>query len=566
MLFSLINTVQDKMKNRFRLTIGISLLAVLLTACGSSAPGTAAEEHTITGDEVSDANAETQLPKEGEERKELFVSLGGEPNDGFDPTVRWGNHDTLLFQSSLLVYDNNMNLQSDLAAGYTVSDNGLEYTFKLREDARFSDGQQFTAEDVVFTFEKAAKTSLFIDYSNLESVRALDDFTAVFTLHEAQSIFPHLVLRQGIVPAHLYTEETYSENPVGTGPFKLVRWDRGQQVIAERNPYYHGKQPYFEKITFAFLSEDASLAAAKSGTVDVIMSSPVLETGDIPGMKLHVVEALDARGICLPTLPVGAVTREDGKMVGNYVTSDIAIRKAVNLAIDRQLMVDGVLNGYGQKAYTECDNAPWGNPEAAFDDNNPEEAAKVLESAGWIDQDGDGIREKNGIKAEFKILYPASDSTRQSLAVVVADMLRNIGIKANPEGHSMDEILTMVYADPYVIGTGEMNPMVSYKQYSSKFAGKSTNNSMYYSNPTTDDYFAKALAATDQELANELWKSAQWDGEDGTSGRGKAPAAWLVNLDHLYYANEHLDIGNQRLHGHGTTWQLVRNIEEWKWN
>lgn len=553
------------MKNTFRLTIGLSLLAMLLTACGTNAPATAAEEQSITGDEVSAAGGEAQLPEAGEERKELYVSLGGEPDDGFDPTIQWGNHDTLLFQSSLLAYDNDMNLQNDLAAGYTVSDNGLEYKFKLREDARFSDGEQFTAEDVVFTFEKAAQTSLFIDYSNLESVRAEDDFTVVFTLHEAQSIFPHLVLRQGIVPAHLYTEETYSENPVGTGPFKLVRWDRGQQVITERNPYYHGKEPYFEKITFAFLSEDASLAAAKSGTVDVIMSSPVLEIGAIPGMTLHVVQALDARGICLPALPAGAVTREDGKMVGNDVTSDIAIRKAVNLAINRQMMVDGVLNGYGQKAYTECDSAPWGNPEAVFEDNNQEEAAKVLEAAGWIDQDGDGIREKNGLKAEFKILYPAADSTRQALSVVAADMLRSAGINAQPEGHSWDEIFTMMYANPFMFGTGEMSPMVSYKQYSSKFAGISTNNAMYYSNPVTDDYFAKALAATDQELANELWRSAQWDGETGTSGQGEAPSAWLVNLDHLYYADEHLDIGNQRLHGHGTTWQLVRNIEEWKW-
>lgn len=543
----------------------LCLFVFSMTACSAKSSTPAAGEKKPSDHKLLDGAETDEVTEDVNNRKELFVSLGGEPGDGFDPTVRWGNHDTLLFQSSLLIYDLKMNLKGDLAEGYTVSEDGLTYTFQLRDDVKFSDGQPFTAKDVVFTFEKAAKSNTFIDYSNLAAVRADGDFKVIFTLNETQSIFPHLVMRQGIVPAYFYNEDTYSENPVGTGPFKLVQWDRGQQVIAVRNPYYYGQQPYFEKVTFAFLSEDASLAAAKAGTVDAIMTTPILAAGEIPGMDLYAIKAMDARGICFPTVPAGAVTREDGKLVGNDVTSDIAIRKAVNLALNRQMLLEGVLNGYGGKAYTECDGAPWSNPDAVFTDHDIEQAIEILEAAGWIGVDEDGIREKNGIKAEFKIIYPASDSTRQALAIVAADMLKPAGINAQPEGHSWDEIFAVLYNNPFVFGTGEMNPMVSYKQYSTYYAGVGSNNTMYYSNPMTDSYFAKALTAADQETANDFWRNAQWDGTTGTAMYGEAAMAWMVNLDHLYYVNENLDIGNQRMHGHGTTWQFVRNIEEWKW-
>jgi peptide/nickel transport system substrate-binding protein len=295
------------------------------------------------------------------------------------------------------------------------------------------------------------------------------------------------------------------------------------------------------------------------------MTTPVLATGNIPGMELHAFAAADARGIAFPTLPKDSVKRDDGQPVGNDVTSDIAIRKAANIALDRQMLLNGVLNGYGAKAYTECDSLPWGSPDAAFKDNDIPGAIRILEEAGWVDVDGDGVREKNGLRAAFKVVYPSTDSTRQALAVAASDMLKPIGIEARPEGHSWDEIFTMLYDHPFVFGIGEMNPTVSYKQYSSNFAGMGTNNTMYYSNSVTDDYFARALRAVDQDEANDLWQKAQWDGVTGTSLNGESPMAWLVNLDHLYYINEKLDVGTQRIHGHGTTWQLARNIETWKW-
>ncbi|MDR0642198.1 MAG: ABC transporter substrate-binding protein [Treponema sp.] len=497
------------------------------------------------------------------ERKELAVALSLEPEEGFDPTVSWGNHEILVFQSPLLTYGLDMNLKGELAKSYSVDSTGKVYTFELQEDVKFSDGEPFTAEDVVFTLKKAARTSTFVDYDALEDVRADGDYRVIVTLNKVQSTFPNELVRQGIVPAHAYNEDTYPREPIGTGPYVLKQWDRGQQVITERNPYYFKNTPYFEKITFAFLSEDASLAAAKAGTVDIAMTTPVLATVQIPGMRLESYKASDARGISFPVLKRGVVKREDGLAVGNDVTSDAAIRRAVNYMVDRQTLVEHVLNGFGQVQYTESDNLAWENPEAFITDNNPEEAARILDEAGWADTDGDGIREKNGLKAEFNILYPSVDGTRQAIAVVFADMVKPLGIKVNVEGLSWDQLFLRCYEDPSVLGTGQLSPMTGYKLYSSHYAGNGFNNVAYYSNPVVDNYFEQAMAATDTTYG--FWKKAQWDGLTGTSIKGDAVFIWFLSVDHLYYVNEKLFIGEQRLHGHGTQWQIVHSIENWKW-
>jgi peptide/nickel transport system substrate-binding protein len=496
--------------------------------------------------------------------KELSVAVSLEPEEGFDPTVSWGNHEVFLFQSSLLTYGLDMNLTGELAESYSVDSTGRVYTLTLRRDAVFSDGEPFTAEDVVFTFKKAAQTSTFIDYAALEDVRADGDHQVIFTLNRVEATFPNLLARQGIVPAHAYNEETYPENPIGTGPYMLKQWDRGQQVITERNPYYFRNTPYFEKITFVFLSEDAALAAAKAGAVDIAMTTPVLATVEVPGMRLEAYKAADIRGIGFPVLKRGAVKRTDGAVVGNDVTSDVAIRRALNYAVDRRAIVEYVLNGHGQVQYTENGGLAWENPEAHIADNDLEEARRILEAAGWVDADGDGVREKNGLRAEFSVLYPSSDGTRQAVAVVFADMVKSLGIRVNAEGLSWDQLFLRWYEEPAVLGTGQPSPLTGYKLYASRYAGTGYDNTSYYSNSAVDAYFEQAMNAA-ADTTYSFWKKAQWDGVTGTSARGDAVFVWLLSVDHLYYVKDNLFIGEQRLHGHGTQWQIVLNIEDWKW-
>lgn len=509
------------------------------------------------------SNEKTEKASETNSNKdELVLAIGGEPDDGFDPTTGWARYGNPLFQSTLLNMDQNFQVKGDLAKDYKVSEDGLVWTVKIRKDAKFSDGKEVTANDIVFTYKTAKSNDSIVDLTNVKAINKEDDYTVHFILKKPQSTFIHTLTSLGIVPEHAYGKK-YKENPIGSGPYKLVQWNKGQQLIVEENPYYYGKKPYFKKITFLFLSEDAAFAAAKSGQADVVSVPATLADEKIKGMKLTAINSVDNRGIMFPYVPSGEKTN-DGLPIGNDVTADSAIRKAINIGIDRKKLVQGVLNGFGTPAYSVADHLPWWNEKTVFEDNNVKEAKRILNEAGWKEQ-SDGIRSKNGLKAEFTLYYPADDQIRQSLSMAVADMVKPLGIKVTTQGKSWSEIEKVMFSNPVLMGWGSMDPLEMYNLYSSKTKGFDYYNSNYYSNPTVDQYMEKALAANTQEEANKYWKKAQWDGKTGFSAKGDAPWAWLVNIKHLYFVRENLDIGKQKIQPHDHGWPITENITDWKW-
>ncbi|MFD4816281.1 ABC transporter substrate-binding protein [Peribacillus butanolivorans] len=510
-------------------------------------------------DQSGDANGEGIQKK----KDELVMAFGSEPEAGFDPTTGWGRYGSPLFQSTLLKRDNKLNIVNDIATSYKVNEDGKVWTVILRKDVKFSDGQPLTADDVVFTFETATKNGSVVDLNGMDKVEAMDDYTVKFTLKEPQSTFVNSLVGTGIVPKHAYGAD-YAENPIGSGPYQLVQWDKGQQLIIKANPEYYDKKSYFKKITFLFLNEDASFAAAQAGKVDLAYIPAAFSNQEVPGMRLESVKTVDNRGIVFPFIKSGDFT-EDGLPIGNDVTADPAIRHAINIGVDRKALVDGVLEGRGTPAYTSVDGLPWWNPDTVIKDADLDGARKLLKEAGWKDTDGDGILEKDSLKAEFTLYYLASDAIRQSLAISVADMIEPLGIHIKLEGGSWDIIEKKMYSNAVLLGWGSHDPHEMYNIYSSKFAGVDYYNTGFYQNKTVDGYFEKALRATSETEAIEFWKKAQWDGTTGLSANGDAPWAWLVNIDHLYLVKDGLDIGEQRIHVHGHGWPATDNIVEWKW-
>ena len=541
--------------NKFRRVIvkkiAISLLCITMLASSLLLGGCSSKQAENSQSEVKEA------------KKELVLALGSEPEGGFDPINGWGRYGSPLFQSTLLKRDQDMNIINDLATGYEVSEDGLTWTVSIREDAKFSDGQPLTSEDVVFTFEKLMESSSTVDLTFVDSVTSKSDYSLEFKLKSPRSTFISNLIATGIVPKKSYTSEYY-QNPIGSGPLVLVQWDKGQQIIVKPNENYYGQKPNFDKITFLFLEEDAAFAAAKAGQLDMTAIPPSYASQKIEGMKLTEVSSVDNRGIMFPTVKSGEADA-DSNPIGNDVTSDLAIRQAINVALDRQAIVDGVLEGYGTKAYSICDKMPWWNEETVTTDNDVDLAKKILADGGWIDADGDGISEKDNIKAEFNLVYPSGDQLRQSLAMVVADMVKPIGINIVIEAKTWDEIEAVLHKDAILMGWGSQDPLEMYNVYSSKMKGVEWYNPGYYENQKVDEYMEKALQARSEEEANEYWKKAQWDGETGLSGKGDVPWVWLVNRSHLYLVNDKLDIGKQQIQPHGHGWPLTSNIEQWKW-
>ncbi|MDD9269030.1 ABC transporter substrate-binding protein [Paenibacillus sp. GCM10023248] len=540
------------MKQRWAALSMALALAIGLTACKSDKPQPQPSAQTTPTAQTAHSA-----------KTELVLAIGGEPETGFDPTTGWGRYGSPLFQSTLLKRDSGMNITNDLATGYEVSADGTVWTVKLRQGAKFSDGKPVTSADVQYTYQAAAASGSSVDLSNVRSVEAPDELTVKFTLKEPQSTFAQMLVSTGIVPKHAHGKE-YAMKPIGSGPYKLVQWDRGQQLIVEANENYYGTKPFFQKLTFLFLGEDAAFAAAKAGTVDMAAIPAAFSKQAVSGMELIAARTVDNRGIMFPYVKSGGKTKE-GYPIGNDVTADRAIRQAINLALDRKALVQGVLEGHGTPAYTLNDGLPWFNPEAVIPDADMPAAIKLLADNGWHDTDGDGIVEQGGLKAEFSLLYPSSDVTRQSLAIASADMLKPLGIKVQAEGKSWSEIEKLMHANPVLLGWGSHDPLEMYNVYSSKFGGVEYYNPGYYSNSMVEDYMTKALRATGEQEAWSYWKKAQWDGATGLSAKGDAPWTWLVNMDHLYLVKAGLDVGKKKIHPHGHGWPVTDNIEEWRW-
>lgn len=527
------------------LSVAVAVVVLVSAACGGGAPG---------GDAPAPAPTELRL------------AIGGESEDGLDPTLGWGRYGSPLFQSTLLTRDADLSITNDLATGHSVSADGLVWTVDIRGDARFSDGTPVTAQDVAYTFTAASRSGGRTDVTVLREAVATDADTVELRLTEPQSTFVNRLVSLGIVPEHAHGPD-YAGNPVGSGPFRFVQWDRGQQLIVERNDDYYGPKPAFQRVVFVFTGEDATMAAATAGQVHMAAVPSSLASAEVAGMRLVPVTSVDNRGIMFPYVPDTGETTPAGLPIGNDVTSDRAIRQAVNHAIDRKALVDGVLEGYGSPATGPVDGLPWYEPSSAIIGNDPDRARSILDAAGWVDGDGDGIRERAGARAAFTLLYPAQDTMRQGLSLSVADMLRPIGIEVAANGVSWDVIDTRLHADAVLLGWGSHDPTEMYNLYSSRHAGVELWNPGFYANPAVDAHLDAALDATDPQTATAHWRAAQMD----ANGQGFGPAAdaawaWLVNLQHTYYVDDCLDIGRQQIEPHGHGWPITAGIAGWRWS
>ncbi len=490
----------------------------------------------------------------------ITMPAGSEPESGFDPAYGWGAGEHVhepLIQSTLVRTNRELAIENDLATEYSCSEDGLTWSVKIRDDVKFTDGEPLTARDVAFTYNTCRDNSSVNDFTMLEEAVAVDDTTVEFHMNRAYSIWPYTMAIVGIVPEHAY-DENYGQNPVGSGRYILKQWDRGQQVIFEANPDYYGEAPKIKKLTVLFMGEDEALAAAMAGQVDVAHTAASYSDVTIEGYHLMNVETVDNRGFNLPaTEPVEI----EGITCGNSFTADVNVRRAINLAIDREEMIDNVLNGYGTVAYSVCDKMPWYNP-ACETEYDLDAAKTLMEEAGWVEGE-DGIREKDGEKAAFTLMFTNGDSVRQALAEDTKNQLRELGIEVTTEGVGWDTAYDRAQSDALMWGWGAHSPMELYNIYHTLEDGLADYSP--YANETVDSWMDQALASSDLEESYELWQKAQWDGTTGITQEGDIPWIWLCNIDHLYFVRDGLKVADQKLHPHGHGWSIVNNIDEWEW-
>ncbi len=325
----------------------------------------------------------------------------------------------------------------DLATRWEVSDDGLTYTFHLRRGVRWHDGAPFTADDIVFTINSIRNPDFqgvpyLADLWRTVSVRRIDDYTISFTLQEPFAPFIDYTTL-GILPAHILRnveaealpQAQFNTQPVGTGLFQVEELS-ARHVVLRANPHFYGDKPYLSTIEFKFYPDYESIFSAyEKGEIEGI--SRVLPE-DLPKAREHPNLNLFSARLSGYTLVLLNLNNPNTPFFQSK-----EVRQALLYALDRQKIIDGILDGQGLVAHSPIMPDSWAYYQSirryGYD---PNQAKALLDQAGWVDSDGDGIREKEGIRLEFGLLTN-DDPTRVRIIEEIARQWAAVGVKAVPQ-------------------------------------------------------------------------------------------------------------------------------------
>ncbi|MFE0190140.1 ABC transporter substrate-binding protein [Streptomyces sp. NPDC058989] len=492
----------------------------------------------------------------------VVVGIANEP-ETLSPLLGYGKDGNSKIFDGLLTHDAAMKLKPALAAKLPqVSDDGRTYTFTLRQGVRFSDGTPFTADDVVFTYDtildEKTNNASKAELDALDKVEKKDDKTVVFRLKYPYAPFAERTVL-AIAPKHLAGKQDinsgpFTTKPVGTGPYVLADWSKGEKLTFKANPHYWGGAPKVKNFTMAIIKDDDVRATRlRAGDLDGAILPPNLAAtfASSKGKKTLAAKTFDYRNVTLPS--------------ANEVTGDKAVRRALDLAVDRKAMVDGILDGAGKPAYGPVPtDSPWftKGTERAHD---LKKAERILDEAGWTKGE-DGIRTKDGERASFKLWYLTGDTLRQKHALAFASDVKKAGIEAEVESGTWEAIEPNMKHDAVLAGGGSpADP--DFDQYlllHSSLAGDGFNNMSRYASDTVDRALVDARRTDDTEKRRAAYDTVQRELVDD-------PAyTFLTHVDHMYVINDKWRTGGSgpttqvEPHDHGLASGPWWNVEDWQ--
>jgi peptide/nickel transport system substrate-binding protein len=331
----------------------------------------------------------------------------------------------------------------DLAERWEVTQGGTVYTFYLRQDVVWHDGAPFTAADVVFTINAMQHPdyqgpSFLADMWRSVVVEQVDAYTVRFTLREPFAPFLDYTTI-GILPAHILGsvpvkalgESKFNASPVGTGPFKVAEVS-AQRLLLVAFPDFYRPRPYLERLEFIFYPNEPSVFEAR-------------KRGEVMGIARVLPEYLKAvredDSLTLYTAPLSGYNLVFLNL-SRAIFQDRAVRQAMMWALNRQKLVDDILNGQGIVIHSPIMPSSWayapGVQQYRYD---PRKARDLLEEAGWFDDNRDGVRERGSLKLEFTLATNDDDPVRVRLIQEISAQLAAVGIRATPEAVGWEELV-----------------------------------------------------------------------------------------------------------------------------
>lgn len=489
----------------FALFAAAALAASSLAGCGKDPvvedTTTAASSAASTGESTGGDSGESTSASSGT----FTYAIGGDPTESVNVITtsdRWGLTTVKMIYSPL--YMNNADgINWFLATDYSVSEDGMTYTFTLRDDVVWSDGEPFTADDVVFTYtEMEQEENLGWAYSQLVynegtvAIEKVDDYTVSFTFPFATPTAIEMLSQIFIMPEHIYKDvedyehNDYNMNSVGTGPYKLVEYQPGTYLRFEANDSYFKGQPGIGTIVFQIIENaDTAVMALQNGEIDAYQVTPT-----------------EAQRIDLEACNLSSYSYTEGRvgymMINCNRVTDEKVRKAILYALDKQTMNDAAFlsDEYYLTPYTFLPlNSQFYSEDVEKYERDLDKTAQLLAEAGVSD-------------LTLRLGYSASDTIQSTQALLIQEQLQEAGITVE-----------LVSSDATALSTQMQNPDNDYDMYlggyimgidpdtfASLFESGAGYNYMYYTEYSEiNDLFAQGRAEQDMEKRKEIYAQLQ---------------------------------------------------------
>ena len=410
--------------------------------------------------------------------------------------------------SGLIKYDKNLKIIGDLAESFEVSKDGLEIIFHLRRNVKWHDGVPFTAADVKFTYrmliDPNTKTPYSSSYTIIKDFIVIDDYTIKVVYHEPFA--PNLESwGMGIIPKHIFeganiNTSPANRNPVGTGPYIFKSWQTDQKIVLEANPDYFEGRPHINRyIVRVVPDQSVQFLELRSESLDYVALSPdQWEAYD--SFFTHYnkyresVFAFTYLGFNLKREPFG----------------DKRFRRAIQYAINKKDIIDGVLLGTGKEATGPYPPQSWAyNKNIPKSEYDPQRASELLAEIGFKDINGDGWLEYKGKQFEFTITTNQGNKQRELSAQIIQQQLKKIGLKVNIRIIEFSTFVNQYIAkrdfDAIIMGWSLTLDPDQYQLWHSSQIQPRQYNFMSYKNLEADALFEKARTTFDQDKRKKMY-------------------------------------------------------------